>query len=278
MRTAEIRSQAVPLSDRTGQSSPRELFVRMRATTEAIAAPLSAEDRAVQSMPDASPTKWHLAHVTWFFETFLLAPFLPGYRRFDERYAYLFNSYYDSIGTRHPRPQRGLLTRPSAADVGRYRAYVDEAMSDLFSRSEPLPQISHLVELGINHEQQHQELMLTDILHAFACNPLYPAYHSPEPIAPGSPAGGREWFAHPAGLYDVGQTAAPPSPSTTRGRGTVSSFARSSWPRARSAMANGRHSSRMAGTVGRSCGCPTVGRRRRRKAGRRPSTGGRRRA
>ena len=204
MRTTEIRSQAVPLSDRTGQSSPRELFVRMRATTEAIAAPLSAEDRAVQSMPDASPTKWHLAHATWFFETFLLAPFLPGYRRFDERYAYLFNSYYDSIGTRHPRPQRGLLTRPSAADVGRYRAYVDEAMSDLFSRSEPLPQISHLVELGINHEQQHQELMLTDILHAFACNPLYPAYHSPEPAALGSPAGGREWFAHPAGLYDVG--------------------------------------------------------------------------
>ena len=209
MRTAEIRSQPVPLSDRTGRSSLQESFVRTRATTEAIAAPLSEEDRAVQSMPDASPTKWHLAHAAWFFETFLLAPFLPGYRRFDERYAYLFNSYYDSVGSRHPRPQRGMLTRPSAAEVRRYRAYVDEAMSDLLSRSERSdPQITYLVELGINHEQQHQELMLTDILHAFACNPLYPAYHSSEPIAPRSAASDREWFAHPAGLYDVGHGSA----------------------------------------------------------------------
>src|SRR5512133_1106582 len=208
MRAAEVRSQPLPLSDCTGRSSPHESFVRARATSEAIAAPLTAEDRAVQSMADASPTKWHLAHVTWFFETFLLAPFLPGYRRFDERYAYLFNSYYDSIGSRHPRPRRGLLTRPSSAEVGRYRAHVDEAMSDLLSRSEWSPQIAHLVELGINHEQQHQELMLTDILHAFACNPLYPAYHPPEPIAPRSTASDRAWFAHSAGLYDVGHDGA----------------------------------------------------------------------
>jgi ergothioneine biosynthesis protein EgtB len=205
MRTAKIRSQPVPLIDRTGQSSLQESFIRTRATTEAIAAPLSAEDQAVQSMPDASPAKWHLAHTTWFFETFLLAPFQPGYRRFDERYAYLFNSYYDSVGSRHPRPQRGVLTRPSAAEVRRYRAYVDEAMSDLLSRSERSdPQIAYLVELGINHEQQHQELMLTDILHAFACNPLHPAYHPSEPIVARSAASDREWFAHPAGLYDVG--------------------------------------------------------------------------
>jgi ergothioneine biosynthesis protein EgtB len=206
MRTAKIRSQPVPLTDRTGRSSLQESFIRTRATTEAIAAPLSAEDQVVQSMPDASPAKWHLAHTTWFFETFLLAPFLPGYRRFDERYAYLFNSYYDSIGSRHPRPQRGVLTRPSAAEIRRYRAYVDEAMSDLLSRSERSdPQITYFGELGINHEQQHQELMLTDILHAFACNPLHPAYHPSEPIAPlSAPSADREWFVHPSGLYDIG--------------------------------------------------------------------------
>ena len=184
-----------------------ERFHQTRAISNAIAAPLSAEDQTVQSMPDASPTKWHLAHTTWFFESFLLAPYLPGYRRFDERYAYLFNSYYDSVGPRHPRPQRGLLTRPSVADVGRYRAHVDEAMDELFAASRA-PHCAFLIALGINHEQQHQELMLTDILHAFSCNALQPAYdpalraptlsaHRPRPPR-------RDWHVYPAGMYEIG--------------------------------------------------------------------------
>jgi ergothioneine biosynthesis protein EgtB len=207
MRTAKFRSQPVSLTDGTGRPSLQGSFIRTRVTTEAIAAPLSAEDRAVQSMPDASPTKWHLAHTTWFFETFLLSAMLPAYRCFDERYAYLFNSYYETVGSRHPRPQRGLLTRPSAADIGRYRSYVDEAMAELLVRSErPDPYLASLVELGINHEQQHQELILTDILHAFSCNPLYRAYHQHQTIVPRSTASNDEWFSYPAGLYEIGHS------------------------------------------------------------------------
>jgi len=161
------------------------LFATRRLTVD-FAAPLSDADATVQPFPDASPAKWHLAHTTWFFETFVLRDFVTGYRPFDERYAFLFNSYYEAEGARHARPRRGMLSRPSLDDVRAYRAYVDEAL-DAALPSLP-PAALDFVELGIHHEQQHQELFLTDILATFAENPLEPAYMpSPQP----SPAGGR---------------------------------------------------------------------------------------
>jgi ergothioneine biosynthesis protein EgtB len=153
---------------------------RVRAETERRAAPLSPEDQTIQSMPDASPTKWHRAHTTWFFEQFLLVPNVPGYRVFDERFSFLFNSYYVAAGPRHERPKRGLITRPSTDEVAAYRAHVDRALEGLIADapSMTLAGLLALVETGLHHEQQHQELMLTDILHAFAQNPVLPAYDS----------------------------------------------------------------------------------------------------
>ncbi len=151
-----------------------ENYRRVRDFTEALAAPLSPEDQVVQSMPDVSPTKWHRAHTTWFFETFLLNPSLDGYEPFDPAYEYLFNSYYEAVGPRHPRPQRGLLSRPSVDDITRYRARVDDAMQDLIGRCDA--PAAQLVELGLHHEQQHQELLLMAIKHVLSCNPTDPAY------------------------------------------------------------------------------------------------------
>jgi ergothioneine biosynthesis protein EgtB len=155
-----------------------EAFRNVRAETERRAASLSAEDQVVQSMPDASPTKWHRAHTTWFFEQFLLVPHLPGYQVFDAAFAYLFNSYYVAAGPRHARPQRGMITRPDLAAVAAFRAHVDAAVVDLIARAEEpaLAEVLAIVEIGVNHEQQHQELLITDILHAFAQNPVAPAY------------------------------------------------------------------------------------------------------
>jgi ergothioneine biosynthesis protein EgtB len=154
-----------------------ERFSGVRSLTEVLAAPLSAEDQAAQSMPDASPTKWHQAHTTWFFETFILGPNLAGYEPFHPAYGYLFNSYYEAVGARHPRPIRGLLTRPSLEDVRAYRTHVDGSMQRLLSGRID-ESTSSLVELGLNHEQQHQELLLMDIKHLFSCNPLRPSYRS----------------------------------------------------------------------------------------------------
>ncbi len=153
-------------------------FRLVRDATERLAAPLSPEDQNVQSMPDASPTKWHRAHTTWFFETFILRRFDPGYRIFDPRFNYLFNSYYEAVGERHPRPERGAITRPTADGIGDYRRHVDAATAKFLAGSAQAqePQVAALIELGLNHEQQHQELLLTDILHAFAQNPTCPAY------------------------------------------------------------------------------------------------------
>ncbi len=153
----------------------------IRSFTEKLTAPLSAEDAQVQSMPDASPAKWHLAHTSWFFETVILAQ-RPGYRVFDPAFAYLFNSYYEAIGPRHPRPRRGLITRPGLNQVMAYRAHVDAAMIEACSD----PALAGLIVLGLNHEQQHQELILTDIKHAFFSNPTLPAYtdQKPAPRAP----------------------------------------------------------------------------------------------
>jgi hypothetical protein len=153
-------------------------FREVRAETERRANPLSAEDQAVQSMPDASPTKWHRAHTTWFFEQFLLAPHSDGYRPFDERFGFLFNSYYVAAGPRHARPKRGLITRPSSQEVAAYRAHVDAEVEKLIgdAPAHKMREILRILEIGLNHEQQHQELMLTDILHVFAENPDFPAY------------------------------------------------------------------------------------------------------
>ena len=154
----------------------RDAFITVRNETERRAAPLSPEDQIVQSMPDASPAKWHRAHVTWFFEQFLLRPFEPSYRPFDERFAYLFNSYYVAAGPRHARPQRGLITRPGVAETTAYRAHVDAAVIKLIETTQEPERVFPIVEIGLHHEQQHQELMLTDLLHAFAQNPTHPVY------------------------------------------------------------------------------------------------------
>ncbi len=182
---------------------------RYRAVREwglRLAAPLSAEDAQIQTMPDVSPTKWHLAHVTWFFETFLLHPQLPEYAAFDPDYGYLFNSYYEALGPRHARPQRGFLSRPSLAEILDYRAYVDTAMARLILEApDPLwADLAPLVELGLHHEQQHQELLLTDIKHVLSCNPLNPAYADPAPAAAASAAPPLRWVAVPGGIHEIG--------------------------------------------------------------------------
>jgi len=190
------------LDDTTDRTPLRERFRQVRDETEALAAPLSAEDQTIQSMPDASPTKWHRAHTTWFFETFLLKPLLPGYEQFHPDFAYIFNSYYVAAGPQHPRPNRGLLSRPGVTDVAAYRAHVDAAMQRLLDTDRA--DVAALVRTGLHHEQQHQELLITDIKHAFFQSPLFPAY-APEPPAhaalPSAPPG---WLDVPAGLHQVG--------------------------------------------------------------------------
>src|SRR5262245_44322599 len=161
-----------------GEDGLRFRYHRVRGFTERLAEPLSPEDQTVQTMPDVSPTKWHRAHTTWFFETFVLGEYDRGYVPFDPAYAFLFNSYYEAVGPRHARPQRGLLSRPGVAEIGRYRGAVDDAMDRLLVAGDgDLPaRVSELVELGLHHEQQHQELLLMDIKHVLATNPLHPAY------------------------------------------------------------------------------------------------------
>lgn len=190
----------------TTESDPQSLHDRLvetRLLSSELAAPLSDEDQVVQAMDDASPTKWHLAHTTWFFEAFLLKRFLSGYRVFDERFEYCFNSYYESVGARQPRAKRGLLTRPSAQEVRAYRDFVDAALARLFDR--PLKQeAAELIELGINHEQQHQELLLTDILALFAAEPLKPAYRDSDPGVGAENAAPLSWVVFDGGIFEVG--------------------------------------------------------------------------
>src|SRR5580658_5393271 len=176
-------------------------YADVRAHTEQLSASLSPEDQCVQSMPDASPAKWHRAHTTWFFEQFVLCPFAPGYQVFDADFRYLFNSYYEAVGARHPRPMRGLLTRPTAAAIGAYRTHVDTAMSRLLAAAPD--DIAALAELGLHHEQQHQELLITDMLHALAQNPLAPAM-LPGWQAPDHAPGPTRFVTHPGGLVWIG--------------------------------------------------------------------------
>ncbi|MFO1339954.1 MAG: ergothioneine biosynthesis protein EgtB [Burkholderiaceae bacterium] len=183
----------------------------VRAHSLALAAPLSAEDQGAQSMPDASPTKWHLAHTSWFFEAVVLQAWSPGYRPVDARYARLFNSYYESLGSRHPRPQRGLLTRPALAEVLAYRRRIDEALQALVAGADDdtWAQVAPLLELGLQHEQQHQELILTDVLHLLSLNPLAPAYAAAAgtPLAApgdGGPAEHDDWWTCAGGDAEIG--------------------------------------------------------------------------
>ncbi len=192
----------------SSRSTLAERFSRVRARSQALVAHLSAEDLCVQSMADASPAKWHLAHTTWFFEAVVLAPQLPHYRVQDPRWSCLFNSYYESLGPRHPRPQRGLLTRPGLADVHRYRECVEAAVGELIERPDggSRDEVAALIELGLQHEQQHQELMLTDLLHAMSCNPLLPACMPADaaPAAPRAPGGEMRWLAGREGQVEIG--------------------------------------------------------------------------
>lgn len=195
-----IKAAPFPISDLSAQ------FSRVRVQSEALIAGLSDADCTAQSMEDASPAKWHLAHTTWFWETFLLMPNVEGYEAFNARYGFLFNSYYDAVGDRHARPKRGLLTRPSLEDVSAYRAYVDEGMRGLLA-SKMAEDIAPLVALGLAHEEQHQELLLTDILHLFAQNPLQPAFRPPQllEVKPASQAATA--FKHfEGGLKEIGHS------------------------------------------------------------------------
>ena len=190
------------------ESSPCSLGPRLfetRTLSTELAGPLSAEDMTVQAMDDASPTKWHLAHTTWFFETFVLAPYLSGYQLFDEAFNYCFNSYYECQGTRQPRPKRGLLTRPSLDRIFAYREHVDRALTKLLAQQTASPPgWTHPLEVGINHEQQHQELMLTDILALFAANPLRPAYRAAKPRSIPARLDPVRWIDFPGGVHQIG--------------------------------------------------------------------------
>lgn len=181
-----------------------ELYDQVRSRTRDLVSGLSPEDMTLQSMEDASPAKWHLAHTSWFFEEFILKPRAMDYVSPDERFAFLFNSYYVQAGPRHMRSQRGLVSRPNVDDVFSYRDHVDAAMRDLLQedRADSL-EIQSLTELGCHHEMQHQELLVTDLLHALSHNPLLPAYHAPEPMPVTSETPLR-WIDHEGGLVEIG--------------------------------------------------------------------------
>lgn len=176
----------------------------MRRDSERICAPLAMEDYGIQPMPDVSPPKWHLAHTTWFFETFLLKPFVSGYRPFDARFEYLFNSYYNGIGRPYPRARRGALSRPTVAEVLAYRRHVDDAMEALLGRAEG--ELGARVVLGLHHEQQHQELLLTDIKHILGTNPLLPAYRDDlaSPATDAHAAAGLAFQPFEGGVVEIG--------------------------------------------------------------------------
>ena len=205
-----------PQADPFHRQRSLQRFAAVRAQSLARAAYLSAEDQCVQSMPDASPVKWHLAHTTWFFETMLLRPLQPGYRVCDERYPRLFNSYYESLGPRHPRPQRGLLTRPSIDEVHGYRAHVDAALAAFIAAcdADTWRAAAPMLELGLQHEQQHQELLLTDIQHALSMNPLQPALWPAGEVPSGRPGvlprldGPSAWVECAGGEVEIGHSGA----------------------------------------------------------------------
>ena len=204
---------AIPLATdllRFGENAHQEALVRryhqVRQFTHRLCQPLMTEDYVIQAMPDVSPPKWHLAHTSWFFENFILAEASSDYRSPHTSYAYLFNSYYVAVGERHSRPKRGLLSRPTIDEVYRYRAHVDQHMTDFLQglRGEALERWFPVVELGLHHEQQHQELLLTDVKYNFACNPLRPAYKASDIPAGVQCTSPLQWVSVPEGVYWIG--------------------------------------------------------------------------
>lgn len=196
-------SEAAAQSDGALSSLP-ERYQQIRSVTVSLCQHLEPEDCVVQSMPDVSPTKWHLAHVTWLFEHFVLEPHLRGYERFNEQFHYLFNSYYYSVGQMHPRPERGLLSRPTLKEIIDYRAHVDDAVQELLATRSHEAAIEQLIILGLNHEQQHQELLLTDIKHVFSCNPLKPAVNPSLSAPPAGTAQEHTFIEGVAGIREIG--------------------------------------------------------------------------
>ena len=186
---------------------PHDDFTQVRLRTEALCAPLAVDDYQVQSVVDTSPPKWHLAHVTWFFETFLLKPFLPRYRALDPRYEQLFNSYYNTVGPFHPRPQRHTLSRPTVEEIYAYRAHVDRHMLELMERCAPEHRgvLANRLTLGLHHEQQHQELLLMDVKRNFYANPLYPIYADALPRSPARDVE-MQWIDFPGGIRELGHS------------------------------------------------------------------------
>ncbi len=186
------------------QSSLLTDYQQVRQLSERICQPLATEDYVIQSMPDVSPPKWHLAHTTWFFETFILIPHLAGYKVFHPQFGYLFNSYYEAIGDRHPRAHRGLISRPTVTEVYDYRAYVDRSMATLLTTATVNSDLAALIILGLHHEQQHQELLVTDIKHILALNPLHPIYRQDLSSQPHTAISQCQWLEYPGGLYYIG--------------------------------------------------------------------------
>lgn len=206
MSKQESALQQVQCAEQSNpQASLLTRYREIRKDSESICNPLQVEDYGVQTMADVSPPRWHLAHVTWFFETLLLKPYLSGYQEFHPRFAYLFNSYYETIGSMHPRPQRGFLSRPTTEEIYHYRAYVDEHMQSLLQNipESLLNEINLRTQVGLHHEQQHQELLLTDIKYNFATNPLYPVYKD-QPSVASIPAQDIQWAEHNGGIVTVG--------------------------------------------------------------------------
>jgi ergothioneine biosynthesis protein EgtB len=193
----------------SGKAGLQSRFNHVRAHSEDLTQGLQPEDQVVQSMPDCSPTKWHLAHVSWFFETFLLHPHMKGYEAAHPQFAFLFNSYYEAAGPRHNRFERGLITRPTVSEVTAYRARVTEAMNELIDGAdeELWSQIAPLIEIGNHHEQQHQELILMDVLNLFAANPLRPAYR-PWKAGKARAAAPLSFFDYPGGIFEIGHQGA----------------------------------------------------------------------
>ncbi len=191
-------------------SSPSLLsqYQQVRQVSDRICQPLAIEDYVIQSMADVSPPKWHLAHTTWFFETFLLIPHLPGYEVFHPQFGYLFNSYYEAVGARHPRAERGLLSRPTVIEVYEYRQYVDRAMATLIDTVPEYSDLGSSIGLGLHHEQQHQELLLTDIKHILATNPLHPVYRVTQPLENRSTTADidrpQQWLKYHGGVVSIG--------------------------------------------------------------------------
>lgn len=200
---------SLQLEERTASTADTLLldYERIRKDSEHICAPLETEDYCIQTMPDVSPAKWHLAHTSWFFETFLLLPFAENYRCYNPAFDYLFNSYYLTHGQPFPRPARGLLSRPTVAEIHQYRAAVDEAMLEFITTATEMQwqKAEPLIVLGLNHEQQHQELMLTDLKHVFAQNPLHPKYRDLPP-PPSHQAPGISWLTVDKGIYHIGHS------------------------------------------------------------------------